>query len=395
MAAGCRVLARTALVAFAASLVLLRFVKPTFRDDLSSGARMSSIHRGTSLNAVTSPRWTSAIRPSMLHRASIVEPQSPMSKLKSSRMQSCSDVLRVNADASSDEKYVVDRNYNVVITGSTKGVGYALAEKFLEEGDSVVICSNEPQSVHDEVVAELGSRFGADKVRGVPCDVGVAADFDNLVEYTQKELGDIDIWINNAGGNLYRYGPLFEMEDRIIQATVDVNLVGTLYGCKRAINVMRDQPRGGHIFNMLGQGQDGAPTANVSVYGCSKRGLEQLNKSLRKELKVADIDNVGIHLMSPGIVKTDLLMADKTIKVDKVKKFIINCLAEPAPDVAEELVRGARLVPIKYEQEGMDGQKVPFLTPDKVLGKFAARVFTGKNRGRWVEEETYLPFTNF
>eukprot|EP00472_Partenskyella_glossopodia_P013300 CAMPEP_0197531370 /NCGR_PEP_ID=MMETSP1318-20131121/35330_1 /TAXON_ID=552666 /ORGANISM="Partenskyella glossopodia, Strain RCC365" /LENGTH=298 /DNA_ID=CAMNT_0043087563 /DNA_START=178 /DNA_END=1074 /DNA_ORIENTATION=+ len=294
-----------------------------------------------------------------------------------------------------DGEYIVDRSYNVVITGSTKGVGYALAEKFLEAGDSVVICSNEPQSVHDEVVSELATRFGAEKVKGTPCDVGVPEDFDNLVDFTKKELGDIDIWINNAGGNLYRYGPLFEMEDRIISATVDVNLVGTLYGCKRAINTMREQARGGHIFNMLGQGQDGAPTANVSVYGCSKRGLEQLNKSLRKELKVAKIENVGVHLMSPGIVKTDLLMADKTIQTDKVKKFIINCLAEPAPDVAEQLVKGARVVPIKFENEGTDGQKVPFLTPDKVLGKFAARVFTGKNRGRWVTEETYLPFTDF
>jgi len=309
-----------------------------------------------------------------------------------SRTNKCTGVISVRAQ---DDEYVVDRNYNVVITGSTKGVGYALAEKFLEAGDSVVICSNEPQEVHDEVVSELASRFGAEKVKGTPCDVGSGEDFDNLVAYTQKELGDIDIWINNAGGNLYRYGPLFEMDDRIIQATVDVNLVGTLLGSKRAINAMRNQKNGGHIFNMLGQGQDGAPTANVTVYGCCKRGLEQLNKSLRKELDVAKIENVGVHLMSPGIVKTDLLMADQTIQSDKVKKFIINCLAEPAPDVAEQLVKGARVVPIKFEKEGLDGQKVPFLTPDKVLGKFAARVFTGKNKGRWVPEDTYLPFTQF
>mmetsp|Transcript_35573 Transcript_35573/g.60259 ORF Transcript_35573/g.60259 Transcript_35573/m.60259 type:complete len:379 (-) Transcript_35573:126-1262(-) len=319
-----------------------------------------------------------------------------MGRIASSRSllssPTCSSLVAVRA---SDEEYIVDRNYNVVITGSTKGVGYALAEKFLEAGDSVVICSNEPQEVHDEVVAELAQRFGAEKVRGTPCDVGSGEQFDNLVDFTKRELGDIDIWINNAGGNLYRYGPLNEMDDRIIQATVDVNLVGTLLGCKRAINTMKEQKRGGHIFNMLGQGQDGAPTANVSVYGSCKRGLEQLNKSLRKELNVAKIDNVGVHLMSPGIVKTDLLMADKSIQTDKVKKFIINCLAEPAPDVAAQLVKGARVVPIKFEQEDLDGQKVPFLTPDKVLGKFAARVFTGKNRGRWVKEETYLPFTQF
>jgi len=103
----------------------------------------------------------------------------------------------------------VEPPYGVVITGSTRGVGRALAERFLAEGDRVVICSRDAAAV-EAAVAELGARFGPEAVRGRACDVASGPQVRALADYAAAELGRTDIWINNAGTNAYRYGPLMD-----------------------------------------------------------------------------------------------------------------------------------------------------------------------------------------
>ena len=90
--------------------------------------------------------------------------------------------------------------FGVVITGSTKGVGLALAKEFLRMGDRVVVCSRRQSSV-DETVQVLAERYGKDRVFGVSCDVSDAADVKVLGEFASSRLGLVDIWINNAGRN--------------------------------------------------------------------------------------------------------------------------------------------------------------------------------------------------
>ncbi|GAB4813022.1 hypothetical protein N2152v2_000068 [Parachlorella kessleri] len=210
---------------------------------------------------------------------------------------------------------VYNRNgpYNVVITGSTKGVGRALAEEFVKAGDSVVVCSRGPERVATAVeeLAELARSSGRSgvKVAGLPCNVARPADVAALADFAAEELGHVDLWINNAGTNAYKYSLLSECTDDEIVSVVETNMLGVLLCCKEAIRIMGKQPTGGHIFNMDGAGADGGATPRFAPYGATKRSLEQLGKSLSAELRLLGLKDIGVHNLSPGMVTTELLMA--------------------------------------------------------------------------------------
>ncbi|GJM96056.1 hypothetical protein PR202_ga12862 [Eleusine coracana subsp. coracana] len=78
--------------------------------------------------------------------------------------------------------------------------------------------------------------------------------------------------------------------------------------------MMRNQPRGGHIFNIDGAGSDGRPTPRFAAYGATKRSVVHLTKSLQAELQMNEVNNVMVHNLSPGMVTTDLLMSGATTK---------------------------------------------------------------------------------
>ena len=86
----------------------------------------------------------------------------------------------------------------VVITGASKGLGFAMAWEFLRQGDRVVICSRDAARL-DEAAAALGREFGGSCVHSRVCDVSSAADIEQLAQFAAERLGIIDFWINNAG----------------------------------------------------------------------------------------------------------------------------------------------------------------------------------------------------
>ncbi|PPR89837.1 hypothetical protein GOBAR_AA30842 [Gossypium barbadense] len=218
--------------------------------------------------------------------------------------------LLVKAQASiNGEREPMVPPFNVLITGSSKGIGYALAKKFLIAGDNVIICSRSAERV-ESAVNNLREEYGEQRVWGTQCDVREAESVKNLVLFAQKNLGYIDIWINNAGSNAYSYKPLAEASDEDLIEVVSTNTLGLMICCREAIKMMLQQPRGGHIFNIDGAGSDGRPTPRFVAYGATKRSVVHLTKSLQ-----------------PGMVTTDLLMSGATTKQ---AKFFINVLAEPA-----------------------------------------------------------------
>ncbi|XP_022730830.1 probable chlorophyll(ide) b reductase NYC1, chloroplastic isoform X2 [Durio zibethinus] len=207
---------------------------------------------------------------------------------------------------------------NVVITGSTRGLGKALAREFLLSGDRVVVASRSPESVHmtvkelEENLKEGMTAGGGSssknleqaKVVGIACDVCDFNDVEKLAKFATSELGSVDIWINNAGTNK-GFRPLLQFTDEDIKQIVSTNLVGSILCTREAMLIMKNQPKGGHIFNMDGAGSGGSSTPLTAVYGSTKCGLRQLNASLLKECKRS---KVGIHTASPGMVLTDLLL---------------------------------------------------------------------------------------
>ncbi|KAL3330431.1 hypothetical protein AABB24_034329, partial [Solanum stoloniferum] len=170
--------------------------------------------------------------------------------------------------------------YNVLITGGSKGIGYALAKEFLKAGDNVLICSRSDERVVS-ALDRLRVETGKQHVWGTKCDVREGDDVKNLVAFAKEKLKYIDIWINNAGSNAYSFKPLAEASDEDLIQVVTTNTLGLMICCREAINLMQNQPRGGHIFNIDGAGSDGRPTPRFAAYGATKRSVVHLTKSLQ------------------------------------------------------------------------------------------------------------------
>ncbi|XP_072955863.1 chlorophyll(ide) b reductase NOL, chloroplastic isoform X1 [Typha angustifolia] len=270
--------------------------------------------------------------------------------------------------------------YNVLITGSTKGIGYALAKEFLKAGDNVVICSRSAERV-DSAVKSLRKEFGEQHVWGTTCDVREGKDVKALVNFARDKLKYIDIWINNAGSNAYSYKPLVESSDEDLMEVVTTNTLGLMICCREAINMMLNQPRGGHVFNIDGAGSDGRPTPRFAAYGATKRSVVHLTKSLQAELQMNELKNVMVHNLSPGMVTTDLLMSGANTKQ---AKFFINILAEPPDVVAEYLVPCVRSVP---SSQSMKPTYIRFLTGLKAYSQIFSRLAFGARRNRYLIED--------
>ncbi|KAK3422095.1 chlorophyll(ide) b reductase NOL, chloroplastic [Eucalyptus grandis] len=287
---------------------------------------------------------------------------------------------RAESSSSAASREPMTPPYNVLITGSTKGIGYALAKEFLKAGDNVVICSRSVERV-ESAVRDLRQEFGEQHVFGTKCDVREGQDVKNLVGYAQEKLKYIDIWINNAGSNAYSYKALAESSDQDLLEVVTTNSLGLMLCCREAIKMMLSQPRGGHIFNMDGAGADGRPTPRFAAYGATKRSVVHLTKSLQAELQMQDVKNVLVHNLSPGMVTTDLLMCGVTTNQ---AKFFINVLAEPAEVVAKYLVPNIRSVPTNGSQKPT---YIRFLTGIKAYTQIFSRIAFGARRNRYILED--------
>jgi chlorophyll(ide) b reductase len=252
-------------------------------------------------------------------------------------------------------------------------------------GDNVFVCSRNDAAVK-AVTGELEIRHGTGRVFGRVCNVSKSADVQALVDQVQRDMGDIDIWINNAGSNAYSYKPLIDAVESDLVDIVDTNVLGVMLCCQAAIKRMRRQKAGGHVFNMDGAGADGNPTPRFAAYGATKRALAQLSKSIQAELKMAGIDNVGLHNLSPGMVTTELLMSGSDTAQ---AKFFINCLAETPDVVADFLVPRIREVPSKQSLGGSPptGLYIKYLTPVKAYSAILSRLVAGTNKNRFISED--------
>uniref|UniRef100_A0A2P2K3N3 chlorophyll(ide) b reductase n=3 Tax=Rhizophora mucronata TaxID=61149 RepID=A0A2P2K3N3_RHIMU len=272
---------------------------------------------------------------------------------------------------------------NIVITGSTRGLGKALAREFLLSGDHVVVASRSPESV-DMTVRELQENLNEGmistsglsrtnlaqaRVVGIACDVCEPSDVQKLANFAVNEFGSIDIWVNNAGANK-GFRPLLQFTDEDIKQIVSTNLVGSILCTQEAMRVMIRQPKGGHIFNMDGAGSGGSSTPLTAVYGSTKCGLRQLQASLLKECKRS---KVGVHTASPGMVLTDLLLSGSTLK----NKQMFNIICELPETVARTLVPRMRVV------KGT-GKAINYLTPPRIL---LALVTAWLRQGRWFDDQ--------
>jgi len=184
----------------------------------------------------------------------------------------------------------------IVITGSTRGIGYGLADSFLALGCAVTI-SGRTQVAVDKAAVELAAKHDAERVFGHPCDVSSFEQVQALWDAAKARFGKIDIWVNNAGLG-HEQMSFWEIPTERVETIVNTNVLGTMYGSKVAILGMLEQGFGA-LYNMEGLGSGGRRVEGTSVYATSKAGLHYFDESLAQELSDTP---VIVGSLNPGMV---------------------------------------------------------------------------------------------
>lgn len=257
---------------------------------------------------------------------------------------------------------------NVVITGSTKGVGFALAREFRRLGHSVAITGRTTESV-DAAVATLAAEPGTGRLLGRAVDVSDPDATTSLWDFAVEELGRVDIWINNAGV-AHTTNPIVDTSADDVRAMVTTNMFGTIFGAQAAARGMIAQGSG-QVFNVLGGGSDGKIRANMGVYGATKRGLDMFTRALVKEV---DGSGVTIGQIRPGILITEGWLREAAADPESVQsqRRMLNILTDHVDDVAPELV--SRML-----ASTKNGDEIAWLTTARITKRFMTPGYAKKH----------------
>lgn len=229
----------------------------------------------------------------------------------------------------------------VAITGGARGIGRATAAALLAQGARVAIGDLDGELTR-RVAAELG-----DGVLGLPLDVTSRDSFDGFLARVERELGALDVLVNNAG--IAPIGDFARESDAVTQRLLEVNLGGTALGCKLALARMLPRAAGQIVNVSSALGRTPAPEA--ASYCATKYGIVGLSEALQAELEGS---GVQLHLILPGLVDTDMaagvrsLRGVRTQRPDDVAEAIVEMLRSGRPEVyvPRALGRLIRLRPV-------------------------------------------------
>lgn len=249
----------------------------------------------------------------------------------------------------------------VVVTGSTRGIGFGLARALLTRGCDVVLCGRSQARV-DDALHRLG-RGSAARLLGRTCDVADPAQVQALWDTAVDRFGRVDIWINNAGIST-RPAPLWEQDPVDLSAVVATNLTGTVHGSRVAIRGMLAQGEG-HVYLMEGLGSRGEVRPGTVPYGTTKYAVRYLAKALARETKHTP---VKVSTISPGMVRTDLLLDSVTPDGADRAARIFDILADDVETVASWLAD-------QVLANTRSGRRIAWLTAPKIAIRFASSLW--------------------
>lgn len=228
-------------------------------------------------------------------------------------------------------------NFNgkvAVVTGGTKGIGYAIAESLAKAGVSVFICGRNRTELRD-AVADL-SKHG--RACGEACDVRSEDQVRQMIEECERTLGGIDILLNNAGMGVFGK-TVEELSGDEFRQTLETNLFGVFYACHHAIPAIKRRG-GGYIFNISSlAGQNAHP--RMAAYNASKFGLNGFSEALMQEVRQ---DNIKVSYICPGSVNT--YFGNDTPSDEKAWQLQPEDIAQVVMDL---LAMNPRALPSKVE----------------------------------------------
>ena len=182
-----------------------------------------------------------------------------------------------------------------LVTGASRGIGQAIAERFAQAGAKVVISSRKQDGL--DAVAD-GIRAAGGEALAVAAHSGDRDALRALAAAAVDAYGGIDILVNNAATNPH-FGTLLEAEDSLWQKTIEVNLMGPVWLCQAVVPVMR-QRGGGRIINIASV-NGLRPGRMQGIYSMTKAALISLTQTLAQELAP---DNIRVNAIAPGLIKT-------------------------------------------------------------------------------------------
>lgn len=209
-----------------------------------------------------------------------------------------------------------------IVTGGGRGIGKAIVKRFVEAGANVAIASRKMENL--EATAKEFSSFPG-KIHPVACHVGRADQLHNLVEETEKQLGPVDILVNNSATNIGQ-GPSLEVTDEMMDKMVDINVKSALRLVRMTVPKMMER-NGGSVINIVSIAGI-RPQFQGLLYSFTKAGLIMMTKSWAQEF---GRHGVRVNAIAPGLIKTDFsaFFHENPERVQAVEK------TQPIPRIAE------------------------------------------------------------
>src|ERR1700726_693414 len=198
-----------------------------------------------------------------------------------------------------------------IVTGASRGIGAAVAERLAGDGFPVVINYSASAGPAETLVREIEAKGG--RALAAKADVSDADAMRGMFEATERAFGGVDVLVNNAG--IMKLAKIADSDDALFDQQIAVNLKGSFNGMREAARRLRD---GGRIVN-FSTSVVGTKLETYSVYAATKSAVETMTAILAKELRGR---NITVNAVAPGPVTTDLFLNGKTPElIDRMAKM--------------------------------------------------------------------------
>jgi NAD(P)-dependent dehydrogenase (short-subunit alcohol dehydrogenase family) len=222
------------------------------------------------------------------------------------------------------DQYGLD-GQGAIVTGASRGIGRAIAERFAAEGVDVTICSRDEEEI-TAVAEEIADDYDADCL-GVACDVRETESVAAMVEDTAAAFGGVDYLVNNAGASFM--AGFSDISENGWESVVGVNLYGTVNCTRAAADHLQDG--GGAVVNLASvAGQQGAPY--MSHYGAAKAAVVNLTTTLASEWAGED---VRVNCVAPGYVATPGLESQMGISAEEIDREQVDRTVGVSAEIAD------------------------------------------------------------
>ncbi|WP_427980940.1 SDR family oxidoreductase [Agarivorans sp.] len=192
------------------------------------------------------------------------------------------------------------QNKVALITGASRGIGAAIAQRLSYSGYAVVINYAKQAQAAEALVTQLNAAGG--QAFAVQADVAQMEQVVSLFDQAEQAFGGVDVLVNNAG--IMTLAPIAEVDQQHIDQQLNINLKGAIYCLQQAANRLRN---GGRVVN-LSSSVVGLNLESYGVYAASKAAIESLSRIMAKEMRGR---NITVNAVAPGPTATELFLKDK------------------------------------------------------------------------------------